>query len=173
MRTLGESIATAASIHRLLSATARSRSALSVAYGLASPSTAMFTIAPPAFSTAACSSSRYPLSSERKCSLHGSIFLILNLRLTCAANSLNSIFPPPLFSSLPAMNSRNGYDAIAIRSRGAVGNRKLGPASAPSTVPKPANISDHTVAKTTPPAAVRAVRATNRLRVVRVKSSPV
>jgi len=71
------------------------------------------------------------------------------------------------------MNSRNGYDAIAIRSRGAVGNRKLGPASTPSAVPKPANISDHTAAKTTPPAAVRAARATNRLRVVRVKSSPV
>ena len=103
VRTLGEPITVATSIHSLLNAMARSRSAPSAAYGLCSPSAAMFTIAPPACATAARTSSRYALSSERKCSLHGSIFLILNLLLTCAANSFSSIFPPPAFRAGPPL----------------------------------------------------------------------
>jgi hypothetical protein len=60
-----------------------------------------------------------------------------NFALTCAANSFNSIFPLlllPAFSSRPIMKSRNGYDAIAIRSRAAPGNCIFGPTSAARTV---------------------------------------
>src|SRR5258708_31923506 len=98
---------------------------------------------------------------------------MLNLALTCAANSFNSILPLPPRSSRPAMNSRNGYDAIAIRSRAAAGKRMLGPASVASAVPIPANSPGHTPAHTTAPAAEPAASARNRLRVVGLKAAPV
>ncbi|PYU77384.1 MAG: hypothetical protein DMG51_20800 [Acidobacteria bacterium] len=95
----------------------------------------------------------------------------MSLALTSAANSFNSIFPPPGLSSRPAMKSRNGYEATAIRSRGGAGKRMLGPASTASAVRTPANRPGHSPAKTT--AAEPAASARNRLRVVGVKTAPV
>src|SRR5208337_1592288 len=97
----------------------------------------MFTIAPPAFSTAERKSARYFASSDRKCSLHGSILLMLNFDLTWGRKSFRSIFGEaalPFLSWTPAMKSRKGYEAIAIRSRGAAGNCRLGPAGAAKAV---------------------------------------
>jgi len=96
------------------------------------------------------------------------------------------------------MNSRNGYDAIAIRSRATVGNCSFGPASAgapprnsgsgdssalipfnrrgPLPVARKVPSRGHTPAQTNAPAAEPAARSKNLLRVVRVvcpKTAPV
>src|SRR5260370_19207310 len=116
----------------------------------------MLAIAPPGLATAVRISSRYGFSSERKWALHGSIFLMLNLALTCAAKSFKSIFPRAVptdapVSLRPKMRSRNGYDAIAIRSRAAAGKRRLGPASAANAVAILADGPRHTPAPNTTP----------------------
>src|SRR6266705_7101220 len=93
------------------------------------------------------------------------------------------------------MNSRNGYDAIAIRSRAAVGNCSFGPASAavpphdsgsgdssalipfnsrgPLPVARKVPSRGHTPAHTNAPAAEPAARPKNLLRVVCPKTAPV
>src|SRR5437667_7374561 len=96
------------------------------------------------------------------------------------------------------MNSRNGYDAIAIRSRATDGNCNFGPASAavlphdsgsgdgsalipfnrrgPLPVARKVPTRGQTPAHTNAPAAVPAARSKNLLRVVRVvcpKTAPV
>src|SRR5271170_7942234 len=101
---------------------------------LCSPSTAIFTTLTCAASKAARNCARYCGSRETKCGLHGSILLILNFSTTCAAKSCNVIFgvaddgaPPDVTGvdsspdSVGVMNWRNGYDAMEMRSRGAVG----------------------------------------------------
>src|ERR1700751_1880073 len=88
----------------------------------------MFAKPQPAFVTVLRSSSRYAASVETKCSLHGSLLFTLNFCLPCPANSLSGILDDVACGSCaPAMNSRNGYVATAIRSRGAVGNLTEGP----------------------------------------------
>jgi len=81
------------------------------------------------------------------------------------------------------MKSRNGYDAIAIRSRAAAGNCIAGEAAWNcNAVPNPestAKISfspGHTPAQASAPAALPLASAKNRLRVVRgffAKTAPV
>src|SRR5271170_1928692 len=101
---------------------------------LCSPSTAIFTTLTCAASKAARSCARYCGSFDTKCGLHGSILLILNFSTTCAAKSCSVIFAggaacaPPEVTGVDrspdcvgVMNWRNGYDAMEMRSRGAVG----------------------------------------------------
>ena len=66
---------------------------------------------------------------EGKCPVHGSILSILNLEMTCAAKSWSSTLGVFGFwpGSPPATKSRNGYEAIAMRSRGCLGNCRFGP----------------------------------------------
>ncbi len=82
------------------------------------------------------------------------------------------------------MCSRNGYDAIAIRSRAAVGNCIFGadefagkagssPMSAATPVSIAASNPGHTPAQTTTPAAEPAACARNFRRVVCLKTAPV
>src|SRR5690348_7778698 len=88
----------------------------------------MFAKSQLAFAAVLRSWSRYAASVETKCSLHGSILFTLNFCFTCPANSLRGILEDVACGSCaPAMNSRNGYDATAIRSRGAAGNLPEGP----------------------------------------------
>src|SRR6267154_758714 len=89
----------------------------------------MFTTAPRALSTAARNSSRYFASVEPKCLFQGSILRTLNFSPQCAAKSFRSIFWAAASSCAPNMKSRNGYDAMATRSRASVGNFTWGPAS--------------------------------------------
>jgi hypothetical protein len=55
-----------------------------------------------------------------------SILLILNLSAPCAEKSFSSSLWPPSASFRAATYSLNGYEAMAIRSRGCSGKRMLG-----------------------------------------------
>src|SRR5215469_810940 len=73
----------------------------------------------------------YSASMEEKCPLQGSILSMPNFSLACAAKSFRSMGGVrPASASGPLMNARNGYDAIQIRSLGAVGNFRSGQCSA-------------------------------------------
>src|ERR1700722_6985149 len=90
----------------------------------------MSTTAERAFSTAVRNSSKYFGSVEGNTGLQGSILWMLNFSATCAAKSFSSILCAggtgpgelPSHPFHPTMNSRKGYAATAIRSRGAAGN---------------------------------------------------
>src|SRR5271170_2390646 len=94
----------------------------------------MSTTAEWAFSTAVRSCAKYFGSVEGNTGLQRSMLWMLNFPTTCSEKSFSSILcdggmgPGELPSQPfhPTMNSRKGYAATAIRSRGAVGNRNEG-----------------------------------------------
>src|SRR5215469_13812625 len=100
-------------------------------------------------------------SVEGKWPLQGSILSMVNLSFACAAKSFRSIGGvAPAFASGPRMNSRNGYDAIQIRSLDVVGNFRFGPCSASFEA------EDSCSAKRQSPAVAFADCARNSLRLV-------
>ena len=92
---------------------------------------------------------------------------MLNFDLTCGRKSFKSILgeAASFLSWAPAMKSRKGYEAMAIRSRGAAGNCRLGVDPAAKTVSNRGNSMPVTV--------VAASFSTKRLRVVVGKAAPV